>query len=395
VKIAVNIHCLHPPLSGIGHYARNLILQLLEHESVEDLVGVSHSGWHSTSSLREMVQTGDGVAPPGAPVDGPVSGLGWRALRRVTGGIPGLGRLRASVNHRLNVRERRYFRNYLYWEPNYLLLPVANRALATVHDLSHLRFPQFHPEERLAELRHLPDSLRRAQGIATVSEFSRRELADFFSLDPASISLVPPAVSPLFRPRQATECEALRASYQLPEHYILYAGTIEPRKNLPRLLQAYCELPEALQREFKLVLAGGVGWHGHQFDEAFEGLDARNIVRLGYVPRQHVPALFSAASLLAYPSIYEGFGMPVLEAMASGTPVLTANAASLPEVSAGAAQLVDPYSPEDIGSGLQRVLEDAALRESMVTRGLAVAAGYSWESSANALVQALRGVERA
>ena len=112
-----------------------------------------------------------------------------------------MGHLRAWFNHRIHLRERAYHRDFRYWEPNYLLLPIANPALVTVHDLSHLRYPQFHPEARLAELRHLPDSLRRAERIATVSEFTRRELADTFALDPESIALVPPAVT--------VQCEAV------------------------------------------------------------------------------------------------------------------------------------------------------------------------------------------
>jgi len=390
VKLAVNIHCLHPPLTGIGHYARNLLLQLMQDSRIDELVGVSHAGWHSRDELAEMVATSRGYTSQDNPPS--TESLSLRLSRRVAGRVPGLGRVRAWLNHHLHLRERSYYRNYVYWEPNYLLLPIANPALTTVHDLSHLRFPQFHPESRLAELRHLPESLRRARGIATVSEFTRRELADFFALDPATVALVPPAVSPMFRPHTEAEFRAVAEQYQLPEHYLLYAGTIEPRKNLPRLLQAYCDLPQELQHRYKLVLAGGEGWHGHQFMDAFEGIDARNIQRLGYVHREHLPALISGATILAYPSLYEGFGMPVLEAMACGTAVLTANAASLPEVSAGAALLIDPMSPQDICAGLQQLLENEAQRDRLRQQGLKVAAGHSWARSAEQLVAALQQV---
>jgi alpha-1,3-rhamnosyl/mannosyltransferase len=393
LKLAVNIHCLHPPLTGIGHYARNLLLQLMQDSRIDELVGVSHSGWHSREELAAMLASSRGYAPG---ENGTVSeGLPLRLGRRIAGRLPGMGRLRAWVNHHIHLRERAAHKGFLYWEPNYLLLPIANPALATVHDLSHLRFPQFHPQARLAELRHLPDSLRRARRIATVSEYTRGELAKFFTLDPASIDLVPPAVSPRFRPHSESECAAVRAELNLPERYLLYTGTIEPRKNLPRLLQAYSDLPASMQDRYKLVLAGGDGWHEQQFTEALQGVDARNIVRLGYVHREQLPPLISGATILAYPSIYEGFGMPVLEAMASGTAVLTANAASMPEVSAGAARLVDPLSQEDMRRGLQELLEDESKRRTLCEKGLLVAAGYSWEKSGQSLVHALQQVAAA
>jgi alpha-1,3-rhamnosyl/mannosyltransferase len=387
VKIVVNIHCLHPPLTGIGHYARHLLLELLSRPEVEVVEGVSGAGWHGAAEVQEILNQDNGYEPAGQ-VAPPRPSLPRRLARRV----PGAGRLRAAVNHRLQVRERRRHADFVYWEPNYLLLPVQLPALATVHDLSHLRYPQFHPESRLSELGRLPDSLRRARRVATVSEFSRRELASFFSLDPADIDVVPPAVSPAFRPREPAELAEVRSEFGLPPQFLLYAGTIEPRKNLPRLLQAFCSLPLSLQEEFPLVLAGGEGWHPEGFEEAIAALDTRHVIRLGYVPGSRLGELFSAATALAYPSLYEGFGMPVLEAMASGTPVLTANAASMPEVAGGAALLVDPLSPDDIAAGLRRLLEGPALRARMAARGLEVAAGHSWSRSADRLVSALARV---
>ncbi len=387
MKVAVNIHCLHPPLTGIGHYARNLLLRLLGDERVTELVGISHSGWHDREAVADIVTHSRGYTPePDMPPPEPWT---MRMSRRVAGRLPGMGRLRARVNHSMQLRDKRRYRDFIYWEPNYLLLPVPNPALVTVHDLSHLRFPQYHPRERLMELRQLPESLRRARKIATVSEFTRRELTDFFSLAPESIALVPPAVSPLFRPHGEVEHKLVREVYGLPEQFVLYAGTIEPRKNLPRLLQAFCDLPPHIQGQHKLVLAGGEGWHGQEFADALASVDSRNVILLGYVHREHMPALFSAAALLAYPSLYEGFGMPVLEAMASGTAVLTANTASLPEVSAGAAILVDPLSQEDMRTGMQRVLGDSGYRQMLVTRGLHVAGGHSWEQSTELLLNAL------
>jgi glycosyltransferase involved in cell wall biosynthesis len=383
MKVAVNIHCLHPPLTGIGHYARHLLQAMLDDPRVEAVVGVSHRGWHSQQEVVDIVTHAQGYQPAGAES---ALSLAKRILRRV----PGVGRLRARLNYSLQQRQTRQFQDYLYWEPNYLLLPLANRSLTTVHDLSHIRYPEFHPSERLRELAALPRTLERAGGVATVSEFTRAELADVYGLDAAKIAVVSPAVSQRFRPHAPAECEAVRQRLGLPPSYILFAGTLEPRKNLPRLLEAYSALPAQMQAQHKLVLVGGDGWHPEEFEATIKRLDNRNILRLGYVSYEDLPAIFSAATIFAYPSLYEGFGMPVLEAMASGTPVVTSNVASMPEVAAGAALLVDPCCSEELTEQLLMLLEDEQQREHMSGHGLREARRRSWQASYTQLQAALQ-----
>ena len=376
---------------GIGHDARHLIHALLDDASIESVVGVSHAGWHDREQLAAIVEHSRGYEPEptggvvAAGVTASLLGLGKRVLRRV----PGLGRMRARLNYLLKTRETARYRDHIYWEPNYLLLPLGNVAVTTVHDVSHMRHPEFHPAQRLQELERLPQSLQQASHIVTVSEFTRRELADIYGLDPATISLVPPAVSSRFKPRAANECDEVLQRYDLPGHYVLYAGTIEPRKNLQRLLAAYTRLPQELQRDYPLVLCGGDGWHHEEFDRALAGIDATCVHRLGYVAAEDLPAIYSAATIFAYPSLYEGFGMPVLEAMASGTPVLTSSVASMPELAAGAALLVDPLSVAEISAGLQQLLTDAPRCDAMREQGLQVAGGHSWAQSYRQLRAAL------
>jgi glycosyltransferase involved in cell wall biosynthesis len=387
MKVAVNIHCLHPPLTGIGHYARHLLSALLEDPRLDAVAGVSHRGWHSQQEVQSICAHAGGYEPVAG---GAALSLGRRALRR----IPGVGRLRARFNYALQQRQSRQYRDHIYWEPNYLLLPLANRALTTVHDLSHVRHPEFHPQERLRELAQLPRSLQQAERVVTVSEFTRTELADVFGLNPAEIPVISPAASRRFRPHSPQECQLIRQRYKLPAAYILFAGTLEPRKNLPLLLQAYSALPRQLQQQYPLVLVGGDGWHPQEFEATMSRLKNNNILRLGYVNYEDLPALFSAATIFAYPSLYEGFGMPVLEAMASGTPVLTSNVASMPEVAAGAAVLVDPRCGEELTQQLQLLLEDELQREDMSRRGLVNAQARSWEASYTELYAALQGVDR-
>ena len=379
MRVALNLHCLHPPLTGIGHYALNLLQQLLDHPAVEEVVGVSHQGWHSRRQLVDLVGRGRGYLPER-------SVAGQALLRRV----PGAGRLRGWLGRCRHRSAGRRHRGFVYWEPNYLLLPLPNPALATVSDLSHLRYPEFHPPERIREMRRLPETLARARALVTVSEFTRSELGSCFDIDPERVGLVPPAVSEQFRPRPPAEQHSVRQYYELPQNYLLHTGAIEPRKNLPRLLAAYCALPRTLQRDFPLVLAGPAGWGMREFEQLYAELPTQSVRRLGYVARKHLPALISGATLLVYPSLYEGFGMPVLEAMACGTPVLTSNLASMPEVAAGAAHLVDPFSQEAITTALQTCLTDSAQRDDMRQRGLTVAAGHSWQRSADLLVAQLQ-----
>ena len=391
MKVAVNIHCLHPPLTGIGHYARHLLQAMLDDERVESVVGVSHAGWHDQQEVADIVSHARGYQPQQGSNPGHQNrtlALGKRLLRRV----PGVGRLRARINYTLQQRHTRQFDDFVYWEPNYLLLPLGNRALTTVHDISHVRYPEFHPPERLRELQQLPRSLQQARRVATVSEFTRSELVDVFDLKPDDIAVIPPAVSSRFRPHTEVEIEDARRRYQLSDSYILFAGTVEPRKNLPLLLQAYSALPPRLQAQHKLVLVGSDGWHPQEFEATMASLNNSNILRLGYVGFEDLPAIFSAATIFAYPSLYEGFGMPLLEAMASGTPVVTSNVASMPEVAGGAALLVDPRSADDLTQQLQLLLEDPQRCESMSEQGLAVAHTRSWERSYQDLYAALAQV---
>ena len=395
MKLAVNIHCLHPPVTGIGHYARHLLLEMLSDPAVESVVGISQTGWHDRAVVETMVESARGYTREEEPAASPRSPRNaLRIARAIARRIPGASRLRSRISHALQQRLAKQFADHVYWEPNYLLLPVDNPAVATVHDLSHLRYPHFHPSSRLAELQHLPETLARCERIVTVSEFTRSEMTELLGVDQAKVAVVSPAVSDRFRPRTPEESAQVREHYGLPTNFVLYAGTIEPRKNLPALMEAYSLLPKELQASCPLVLAGGRGWHPETFESVLAKLDNPNILELGYVDHEDLPLLFGAATVFAYPSLYEGFGMPVLEAMASGTAVLTSDAASMPEVAASAASLVDPESVSDINSGLERLLNSATLRQQQIESGLVVARGHSWENSWSRLRAVLAEVVR-
>jgi glycosyltransferase involved in cell wall biosynthesis len=259
------------------------------------------------------------------------------------------------------------------------------RSVVTVHDLGYLRFPAAHTR---AQRLYLGLSTRYSAGVAdaviAVSETTRQELLRQGRLDPAKVRVVHHGVSPHFRPQPAAVCAQAAARYGIARPYVLYVGTIQPRKNLARLIAAYAQARARHGASFPaLVIAGKVGWLSQEILTQAERLGVAAHVHFpGYIADADLPALLGGALAFVYPSLYEGFGMPVIEAMACGTPVLTANGSALPEVAGEAALLVDPLDTEALACALGALAEDQALRERLRERGLARAAWFSWERCA-------------
>ena len=274
------------------------------------------------------------------------------------------------------------FPDHLLHVPNFILPPCTNPTIATIHDLSHLHYPQFHPPERLIYLdRYFPRSLQQATRLITVSQFVRQELINILGVAKERIITVYNGVDPVFRPYAAGEVLSVLHRHALvPDGYLLAVATFEPRKNLGRLTDAYGRLPIALRKKFPLILVGAHGWLTTDLERklaAFERLG--QLRQLGYISESELPFLYAGAHAFAYPSLYEGFGLPVLEAMASGVPVLTSNCSSLPEVAGDAALLIDPEDVEGLTAGLERLLEDQAWRRQAVEKGLRQAKCFSWK----------------
>ncbi len=254
----------------------------------------------------------------------------------------------------------------------------------TIHDASLFVYGEYHPWARHLTMRlMLPTIASRAAAIITVSHHSRREIIHHLDLDPAKIHVVYEAAAEAFRPtHEPQELARVQQKYKLPAEFVLYVGTLEPRKNLVRLLQAVKQGRDS-GLPHQLVLAGGMGWMMDSFEDEVRALGMEEAVHyLGYIPTQDLPALYSLATVFAFPSLYEGFGLPPLEAMACGAPVLTSKSSSLAEICGDAAYLVDPHSVEDIAAGLQALLGDEALREELRCKGLERAAGFSWRRAA-------------
>ena len=266
---------------------------------------------------------------------------------------------------------------------NYFL--PAHRGLArtvvTVHDLSALRYPAWHPWWRaLLHRVALPATVARADHVITDTQAVRAEVIERFGIAPDRVTAVPVGVSPLFRPRPAAELKPLLDRYGLrPEGYICYVGGVEPRKNLDRLLDAYALVRARGRDTPPLVVAGFSGWRN---DRLRARLEAEAVRDLGVLPHEDVAAVIAGCAVFAYPSLYEGFGLPVLEAMASGVPVVASTDPSILEVAEGAAVLVDPLRPDAIAAALESALPGSALSDRLRRDGPRRAAAFTWNRTA-------------
>jgi glycosyltransferase involved in cell wall biosynthesis len=261
--------------------------------------------------------------------------------------------------------------------------------VVTVHDLSFISYPQNFPALNRAYLRTFTQlSVRRARRVIAVSESTKRDLMRYYDVSGDRVDVVYNGVDPSFRPMPAADVAEFRRQRELPDRFILFVGTLEPRKNVTRLIEAYARLPRSRP---PLMLLGGKGW---LYDEVFgcvETLELRGEVSfVGYVPVEELPLWYNAASLFVYPSLYEGFGLPPLEAMACGTPVVASDASSLPEVVGQAGLLADPTSSEALAQAIQQVLESPVLQEEMGAAGLVRAKGFSWRRTADCTVASYR-----
>jgi glycosyltransferase involved in cell wall biosynthesis len=238
----------------------------------------------------------------------------------------------------------------------------------------------------------MPRFLRAAHKIIAISECTKQDAVRLYGIEETKITVIHGGVDSYFSPASPEAAAAVRLRYNLPERYILYVGTIEPRKNLITLLEAYRALRNR-ETGVKLVIVGKKGWRYENFFEKLEEIGLEDdVVFPGFVPDQDLPAVYTMADVFAFPSLYEGFGLPVLEAMACGTPVVCSNTSSLPEVAGKAAVLVSPQDVRGWREALDRILTSDELRADLRQHGLRQAAGFTWESAARKTCDAYREV---
>ena len=277
----------------------------------------------------------------------------------------------------------------IFHSPFERLPPARCRKLATIHDLIYLRFPELHGESFYRDSsERLKKICERADLIVAVSDNTREDICDFTRIPPERIRVVPDGVHERFRPAEQGDREHVLLRYNLPNAFLLYIGAATPHKNLDRLIEAFKILVDSGLTNYSLVFAGNLRWgYDHVMTKARE-LGIWDKTRfLGYVPDPHLPALYSAATLFVFPSLYEGFGMPILEAMASGTVVACSDIKVFREVAGEAALFFDPERPEEISSTVYRILYSSALREDLLRKGMERAEGFRWRHIAQRVVR--------
>lgn len=256
------------------------------------------------------------------------------------------------------------------------MLPAP--AVVTVYDLSFMYYPHSFPRLQQWYLRwQTAQACRRARRIIVISQASGQDVQRFFGVPPQHIDVITPGVDEMYAPPAPQAVAAFRQRRQLPPRFVLHVGTLQPRKNIPLLLEAFARLPLP---QVHLVLVGGKGWLYEEIFARVMALGLQERVHFaGYVPDEELPLWYGAAELLALPSLYEGFGLPLVEAMACGCPVLAANVSSLPQAAGEAGLRLPPDDAEAWAEGMTAVLQDAALRATMVAKGLVQARQFSWE----------------
>jgi len=373
MKIILAVDAIHPPLTGIGRYALELARGLRARPDRVDLRYFAFGRWIEDPEAA--------LAAPSEPSPPPASRrLSLRARLAAQHWAVVLYRHLTPPLYRVRLR---LCRDHLFHSPNYFLPPFGGPSVATIHDLSIQREPRWHPAARVALMEaELPRTLERATHLITDSESVRREVMNEFGWPAERISAIPLGVDPLFHPRAPESLRPILARHGLePGAYVLCVATIEPRKNLERLLEAHAALPVALRGRFPLVLAGARGWNSEALHARIRAAQARGEVRyLDYVPQGDLPALYAGCALFAFPSLYEGFGLPLLEAMASGVPTISSTCAALTELSAGAALQVEALDTGALAEALRRGLEDEPWRQASIRDGLSRARTFRWET---------------
>jgi glycosyltransferase involved in cell wall biosynthesis len=356
VRIAIDARKLHD--FGIGTYIRNLLKYLARLDQATEFVLLCKP---------QDVKAVEAIGPNFRPVVAPSKPYSLAEQFTVPAKL---------LTHNVD----------LFHEPHYVLPPlVPCRAVVTIHDCIHLMFPQYLPN-RLAYAyarANLWAAARRAERILTVSETSKADILRYCDVPADRVIVIYNAIDDHFATPPGDEAvQRVRERYQLEGPFALYVGNIKPHKNLERLIDAFDLVRRGGFERMQLLIIGDQISKYPRLRRAVDKHKLHKHVRfLGFVPDDTLAALYRLATVFVFPSLYEGFGLPPLEAMASGTPVVISNRSSLPEIAGDAAELVDPYSAVSIAEGIQRVLGDPSLRQAMIARGLARAREFSWEAS--------------
>lgn len=364
----MNDRPLRPPKTGVGHYVEELLQWLPRVAGQHRYVGFF------TDILRRRPPAVGSAPSDSAPGTSP---------RRPPEFVRRLLHAGYNAAFRLAARPDRYD---LYHEPNHIAIPWQGPIVTTVHDMSVVRHPEWHPRDRVTWYeREFAQSVRRTTHFICPSAFSKSELVTLAGVDPDRVTVIPLAPREPFRQQDEPAVASARERLALPQRFLIFVGTLEPRKNIGGLLEAYARIPLAARERYPLVLVGAGGWRMEGLWRRAAELGVRDALRpIGYVSEADLACLYTAARALVWPSWYEGFGLPPLECMACGTPVITSRTTSLPEVVGDAAIQIVPDDPAALAYAMRAIIEDDALAADLAARGPARAAEFTWQRCAAA-----------
>ncbi len=373
MKVILNVDAITHPITGIGQYALALGQQLNKHAEIDAIKFFSADRWVDQLDTAEAQN---------------------RWLSQLRQWIPFKSLALNLYGHRRAKKFKQLtegLEDHVFHSPNFVLMAFAGRSLATFHDLSFVHYRDTQPNYRLRYLdREIPKTLSQADAILTPSEHVKQEIIDHYGFPAEQIQVTPLGVTAGFQKRSEDEIKPTLASHQLSyKQYILSVATTEPRKNLPRLLAAYGQLPDSLRSSHPLVLVGSAGWLNNDLNSQIRSMVSQGqIIAPGYVSQQQLQHLYAGAKIMALPSLYEGFGLPIIEAMASGSAVLTSFNSAMQEVAGSHAMLCDPLDVDSIEVGLRAAIEDDAWRHQAEINGLSHSAQFTWRRCAEATVKA-------
>jgi alpha-1,3-rhamnosyl/mannosyltransferase len=375
LRIGINGSALLSPLTGIGQYTKNLAEALVASGEVDLSIFylLTWSPEIRTEPIRNITKLKEFIKKV-VPRPYVVS----RALQQMKF-TQGARRLKLQ----------------LYHEPNFLSHGFPGPTVITAHDLSWIRFPETHPSERVKIMNRLfPRSLARANHVITDAAYTRNEIIAEFGISPDRITAIPLGARAIFHPRSEEECKPVLSARELSyRSFVLCVGTLEPRKNLEFIIRTYVALPSAFREKHPLVLVGMRGWLTSSIESTMSPLvDAGQVRPLGFTSDAELAALYASAMVLVYPSLYEGFGLPPLEAMACGTPVIVSNRSTLPEVVGDAGEQVEPTDAARLTALLERLAEDPHHWQDRAMSCLHQATQFSWQRCARETLAIYRKV---
>jgi glycosyltransferase involved in cell wall biosynthesis len=395
MKVVIGANSLSGPLTGIGNYTRNLVESLALYGGIDDLRLLSH-GWLSAPITPVFFSEQSQKVNQDQSSEGNLSLLSkLRPMASKNRPLVELYDIITSIT--ANISLRKYDSNDIFHSPDFQFANFPGKTVVTIPDLSTISFPEFHPSSRVAYInRHIRRAIDRADHLVTISDYVKNEINEKLGVPKERITTIYPGVESDFSPISTNDFESSVTTPGVEyKNYFIFVSTIEPRKNLATLLEAYkCYIDTQGTSTIPLVVVGLPGWNSSDIHKELSLLaEHRHVIYLGYVDRDKLRTLIAGARALLFPSLYEGFGLPVIEAMKSGTAVLTSKNSAMSEISKGAALLVSPYDKDDILQNILDLHQDQHLIENMVARGLEVSKAFSWERSAYQTLSLYRALQ--